>query len=230
MNKGQNAVYWRKWGAAAAVQGWTSAEADRQRHAAHRVALGCDKSSKEIDNTQLSAVFRVFEALAEGVSLEELAANGSVIDAVERKEHCTIISRMAEYLMMLHAQRRLTAEEARKSADAYVAHIAHEALATVGDWRALPVRLNHTRKQFDAEHKGEAYQPPRGVDGRFDLENLRNIISSRLSAYITKVKKSNGTLLFGDTAEAPPNKAIMAHVVQAAVFSTPNHQTGDQNL
>jgi hypothetical protein len=198
MTQRQTALYWRKWGAAVSAQGWgalKAAERDRQRHAAHVAALRHDVSATSISNTQLSAVLWVFEALAAGATLAELAANSRGDERAERDELCVVITRMAEYLVMLNEQRRMAPVEARERANAYAQRIARDALATTGDWRELPVRLRGTRKDFDRRHQGEAYQPPRGVWGRFDLENLRNIISSRLNQKLTKLKDYYADLL-----------------------------------
>ena len=208
MNDKQKYLYWKRWNAACHAQGWNmlkAANRDEYRHAVHALACGKAASSKSLTNTQISAVFRIFEALANGAAWDDIKANAPDPSRAQRVELCTAIIRMAEYLLMLYEQRQMSAAEARELAEAYVAAAAKDACQT-GNWRTLPLLLNTKRPKFA---KGD-YVPPKGVFGRYDLTNLRNIIGTRLNDRITDIKTNGGSLL--GYSSGMPNKAIAALV------------------
>lgn len=73
MNAAQTAKYFFEWGRAREFflgRGYSHAEADEQRHALHRKALGRDKSSKEFTNGDLDAVLAAFRAVWDGGNLD----------------------------------------------------------------------------------------------------------------------------------------------------------------
>lgn len=55
MTSKQEALYWMKWRAACAAQGWDQKDSDR-RHALHALALGQDKSHKDFTNPDFDRV------------------------------------------------------------------------------------------------------------------------------------------------------------------------------
>jgi len=65
MTPKQTAKYWRMWGrlrtALVNLGEFSKADADAERHAIHREALGCEKSSKDLTNRDLDKIFDAFD-------------------------------------------------------------------------------------------------------------------------------------------------------------------------
>lgn len=67
MTPAQNKTYWRLWGrvrkALTELGDYSKADADAERKAIHREALGKDKSSKDLTNDDVDKIFDAFEAM-----------------------------------------------------------------------------------------------------------------------------------------------------------------------
>ena len=66
MTAKQKSLYWRKWSAVRKTlvdfAGFSSVEADAERHEIHRAALGSDKSSLALSNRDLDAILDHFDS------------------------------------------------------------------------------------------------------------------------------------------------------------------------
>jgi hypothetical protein len=150
MNEKQNSGYWRRWSAACAAQGWNMLKADERdayRYAVHSLATSKQGkvSSKSLTNPQITAVFRIFEALAKGADWDDLKTDAPDPAQAQRVELCTVIARMAEYLVMLHEKRQMTVDEAREHSEAYVTAAAKNTCQT-DNWRTLPIKPAQIRQ------------------------------------------------------------------------------------
>jgi hypothetical protein len=67
MTAAQTKKYWQLWGrvrkALTELGDFSKADADAERHAIHREALGCERSSKDFKNRDVDAVFDAFERI-----------------------------------------------------------------------------------------------------------------------------------------------------------------------
>lgn len=73
MNSAQTNLYFYEWGLARKhylAKGFDPKQADAKRHALHRKAFGCDKSSKDFTNADLDKVIAVFRAVWDGGNLD----------------------------------------------------------------------------------------------------------------------------------------------------------------
>ncbi len=73
MNPAQKRLYWWEWGQVRdhlAAKGVSAGQIEKERHALHVRALGKDKSSTRLTNTELDKVIGVFRATWDGGNLE----------------------------------------------------------------------------------------------------------------------------------------------------------------
>ncbi|MBI4024814.1 MAG: hypothetical protein HY360_07510 [Verrucomicrobia bacterium] len=69
MTSKQDALYWMKWRAVCAAQGWDQKDSER-RHAIHIQALGRDKSHKNFNNRDFDRILAQLRLFAEPNSVE----------------------------------------------------------------------------------------------------------------------------------------------------------------
>lgn len=82
MTKPQTSLYWRTWAKVRAtlidLGGFSKEDADAERHAIHKEALGSDKSSKLLNNRDLDKIldaFKTYLTLADGPSKDPARAD-----------------------------------------------------------------------------------------------------------------------------------------------------------
>ncbi len=140
MSHAQTRLYFRTWAQVRRLLvdlgGFTPAEAEAERHAIHREALGTDKSSRSLTNRDLDLVLAAFEA-----RLVLLTGPGQPDRAAEQPR-----------------RRLLFAIDRLGLGDPYLNRLAHDQFHA-GDWRSLGL-ADLTRLRFTATARARSRRRP----------------------------------------------------------------------